>query len=90
MLIGDARTSKATPIKWLTKFLETCSPNCKDKHVMMDQGGELHRNPLVKKLFAHYGYTAQPTGAGASNQNGPVEQNHRTMANHMRLSLIHI
>lgn len=82
MLIGDTRTSKATPLKWLKMFLDTHSPKCNDKHVMMDQGGELYKNPKVKQSFKHYGHTVQPTGAGASNQIGPVERNHRTIANH--------
>ena len=51
---------------------------------MMDQGGELCRNPEAHKLFKEFGCALQPTGAGASNQNGPVERNHRTVANHIR------
>ena len=87
MLIGDTRISKATPLQWLATFPQTHSPKCDDKCVMMDQGGELHRNPKVKQLFKKHGHTVQPTGAGASNQNGPVERNHRTIANHIRCLL---
>ena len=65
--------SKASPIDWIKKFLSRHSPNCTDKCVCMDQGGEPHENPDVHKLFEHFGHTVQPTGANASNQNGPVE-----------------
>ena len=54
---------------------------------MMDQGGELYQNPKAHQPFEEFGHTLQPTGAGASNQNGPVERNHRTIANHMRCLL---
>ena len=49
----------------------------------MDQGGELHKNPKAQQLFKKHGCAVQPTGAGASNQNGPVKQNHCTVANHI-------
>ena len=54
---------------------------------MMDQGGELYQNPKVHQLFKEFGHTLQPTGAGASNQNGPAERNHQTVANHVRCLL---
>ena len=47
----------------------------------MDQGGELYKNPEVIKIFEAFGYTIQPTGADASNQNGPIKQGHLTVAN---------
>ena len=87
MLIGNTQISKATPLVWLDNFLQTYSPECHDKYVMMDQGGELYKNPKIHALFQKYNYTIQPTGAGASNQNGPVERNHRTIANHIRCLL---
>ena len=43
-ITGDTRRSKASPIHWLQNFLETRSPDCKDKYVCMDQGGELYQN----------------------------------------------
>ena len=54
----------------------------------MDQGGELYRNPKVKQLFEEFDYDVRPTGADASNQNGPVERGHRTVANAVRSMLI--
>ena len=53
---GDARISKGTPLAWLRHFLEKHSPNCQDKHVCMDQGGELHKNPEVHELFTEFHY----------------------------------
>ena len=87
-LHGDTRVSKATPIEWLRQFLTDHDPNVPDKYVFMDQGGELYRNPEVQELFKSFGYQIRPTGADASNQNGPVERAHRTVANAIR-SMLH-
>jgi hypothetical protein len=54
----------------------------------MDQGGELYHNPQVRQLFRKYNYEIRPTGADASNQNGPVERAHRTVSNAIR-ALLH-
>ena len=53
----------------------------------MDQGGELYKNPEVVNTFKVFGYEIRPTGADASNQNGPVERGHRTVANAIRALL---
>ena len=53
----------------------------------MDQGGELYKNPEVHKLFTEFHYDIRPTGAGASNQNGPAERGHLTVANAVRAML---
>ena len=87
-LFGDTRFSKASPIEWLDRFLRMHSPNCPDKYVCLDQGGELYKNPLVRELFHKYDYTIRPTGADASNQNGPVERAHGTVAAAVR-ALLH-
>ena len=47
----------------------------------MDQGGELYQNPAIWQLFKQHGYELKPTGADASNQNGPIECAHLTIAN---------
>jgi hypothetical protein len=73
---GECHQSKASPLNWLEKFLKQYSPDCHGKYVHMDQGGELYRNPQVCKLFQDYGYEICPSGADASNQNGPVECGH--------------
>ena len=85
---GDTRKGKASPIHWLRHFLETYSPKTTGKYVYMDQGGELFKNPEVVQLFKRFGYDVKPTGADASNQNGPVERGHLTVANAVRALLI--
>ena len=84
---GDTRTSKAAPVLWLKHFLAQYNPNCVDKYVYMDQGGELFNNPEIKNLFTKSGYRIYPTGADASNQNGPVERAHRSVGNTIRALL---
>ena len=54
----------------------------------MDQGGESHENPEDHELFTEFHCDVKPTGAGASNQNGPVERGHLTVANAVRAMLI--
>ena len=51
MLHGDTRLSKASPLAWLESFLSEYSPECKNKWVVMDQGGEMFNNPKVVTLF---------------------------------------
>ena len=41
----------------------------------------MYGNPEVRTLFQRYGYDIRVTGADASNQNGPVERAHLTVAN---------
>lgn len=85
---GSTRVSKASPITWLKSFLSRHSPHCDDKYIFMDQGGELFHNPDVIQLFEHFEYTIRPTGADASNQNGPVERAHQHIGNSIRAMLI--
>lgn len=87
MLHGDTRISKASPVTWLREFLKKYAPQCEDKYVVLDQGGELYANPIVRELFEEFGYEIRPTGADSSNENGPVERAHLTMANGIRAML---
>ncbi|KAG7374842.1 reverse transcriptase RNA-dependent DNA polymerase [Nitzschia inconspicua] len=87
-VFGDTRVSKASPIEWLRSFLRQHSPQCPGKYVYLDQGGELYANPAVRALFEEFGYAVRPTGADASNQNGPVERAHLTVANALRAMLL--
>jgi len=87
MLHGDTRTSKASPLKYLESFLEEYSPNVSNKFVVMDQGGEMYRNPAILNLFQRYKYQVFPTGADASFQNGQVKRSHRTVATSVRALL---
>lgn len=84
---GDTRISKASPLNWLEHFLKRYAPTCTGKYVFLDQGGELYANPAVRALFSRFDYDIRPTGADASNQNGPVERGHLTVANAIRAML---
>lgn len=84
---GSTRVSKASPIQWLLDFLRKHSPTCPDKYVFLNQGGELYANPEVQKLFEKYDYEIRPTGADASNQNGPVKRGHLSITNSVRTLL---
>eukprot|EP00980_Cylindrotheca_fusiformis_P025376 scaffold13535_cov117-Cylindrotheca_fusiformis.AAC.2 len=85
---GATRVSKASPIAWIKDFLHVHSPDCPNKYVVLDQGGELYRNPDVVRVFEKAQYEVHPTGADSSNQNGPVERGHLTVANHIRAMLV--
>ena len=78
---SDFRISKATPVIWRKHFLAQHNPACPDKCVYMDEGGELFNNSEIRNLFTKSGYRVYPTGADASNQNGPVEPGHCSIAN---------
>ena len=63
ILISDAQTrmlhvdtclSKSSPVKYLVSFLQQYSSECKNKWVVLDQGGELYGNPNVRNLFKRY------------------------------------
>ena len=51
MLHGDICLSKTSLVAWLESFLSEYSPECKNKWVVMDQGGKLFNNPKVVTLF---------------------------------------
>lgn len=84
---GCTRISKASQLNWIREFLERYSPDCSDKYVVLDQGGELYNNPAVRELFKEFKYDIRVTGADASNQNGPVERGHRVVADAVRAML---
>ena len=42
ILHGTPCLSKACPVEWLRRFLTTYFPDCNDKYVVLDQGGELY------------------------------------------------
>ena len=79
MLQGDTRLTKASPLKYLESFLKEYSPECKNKWVVMDNGGELYSNPKIQNLFSTFGYEIYSTSLDSSNQNGPVERAHCTV-----------
>ena len=87
MLHGDTRLTKASPLKYLEYFLKEYSPECKNKWVIMDNGGELYSNPKIWNLFSSFGYEIYTTSPDSSNQNGPVEWAHHTVSQGIKASL---
>ena len=80
MLHGDTCLTKASPLKYLESFLNEYSPECKNKWVVMDNGGKLFSNPKIQNLFSRFGYEIYPTSPDSSNQNGPIEYTRRTVS----------
>jgi len=61
----------------------------KDRHVFMDQGGELYRSKAIRDLFEkEFGYEIRVTDTGAHHQNGLVERANQTMDKAIRAMLI--
>ena len=83
----DTRTSEAAPVLWLKHFLAQHNLHCRNKCLCMDQGGELFDNLEVENLFIKARHAMCPTGANASNQNGPVKRDHCTIADTMHAFL---
>ena len=88
MLHGDISLSNISPIKYLESFLQQHSPECKNKWVVLDQGGELCGNPDVQHLFKRYQHKIFPTGSDSLSQNGLVKRAHRTISNGIKSWLI--
>ena len=84
----DTQISKGPLLQWLAHLLAQYNPYCNNKYVHLNQGGELSNHPEVWNLFEKKGYSIYPTGADSSNQNGPVERGHQTLANTIRTLLI--
>ena len=70
-------------------FLSEYATSGKDKYVVLDQSGELFKNPAVKNLFKRYGYEVICTGADASFQNGPVERSHNRSLSDATKAVLH-
>ena len=74
MLHGDTPLSKSSPVKYFKPFLQQYFSECKNKWVVLDQGGELYGNPDLRNLFKQYQYEIHPSGEDSSSQNSPVER----------------
>ena len=48
---GDAIISKVSHIVWLVNLLNRYYPDCNNKYIHLDQGGDLFNNPDVKNLL---------------------------------------
>jgi hypothetical protein len=86
-LYGRAFASKAPPIEWINSWLANNSPDCTNKYVRMDGGGELGKSRDVHQTFSNFGYTVELTGPDSSNQNGPGERPHQTIGDALRSML---
>ena len=51
MLHENTRLSKSSPVKYLESFLQQYSPQCENKWVVLDQGGELYGNSEIQNLL---------------------------------------
>ena len=88
MLHGDTYLSKSLPLKYIESFLAEYSPECKNKWVVLDQGGKLYNNPAIKNLFRKFEYKILLTSPDASYQNGSVEIDHQTILQGMKALII--
>ena len=80
-LFGSPRVSKAAPIEYLRLWLRTHVSGTPPtgRYVMMDQGGELYKNPAIRKLFTSFGFALHPTATEAHHANGVIERANRTV-----------
>jgi hypothetical protein len=77
-IFGRAFATKAPPVDWINSWLASNSPQCPDKYVRMDGGGELGKCGDIHRTFANFGYAVELTGPDSSHQNGPGERPHQT------------
>jgi len=87
---GVCRQSKVPPIAWLKKWLtKNVNDDVKDRHVFVNQGGELCRSKAIRDLFKkEFGYEMQVTGTGVHHQNGLLECANQMMDKAIRAMLI--
>ena len=53
---------------------------CAGKWVVMNQGGKIYNNLIIKNLFKKFGCEIYPTSLDSSHQNGPVERSPCTVS----------
>ena len=86
-IFGRAFATKAPPVDWLNRWLANNAPDCPDKYVRMDGGGELGKCHEIRDTFTNFGYQVQLTGPDSSHQNGPGERPHQTIGDALRAML---
>jgi hypothetical protein len=86
-IFGRAFPTKAPPVDWINSWLASNAPNCPDKYVRMDGGGELGKCRDIHRTFANFGYAVELTGPDSSHQNGPGERPHQTIGDALRAML---
>ena len=69
-------------------MLSRYSPNIPGKYCFLDQGGDLAKSHEIQRILKQYQYDIRITGTDNSQQNGPVEREHLTIANSIRAQLI--
>jgi hypothetical protein len=68
-IFGKAFATKAPPVDWINNWLASNAPQCPDKYVRMDGGGELGKCRDIHRTFANFGYAVELTGPDSSHQN---------------------
>ena len=86
-IFGRAFATKAPPVDWLNQWLANNTPDCPDKYIRMDGGGELGKCHEIRETFSNFGYQVQLTGPDSSHQNGPGERPHQTIGDALRAML---
>ncbi|KAI2506527.1 hypothetical protein MHU86_7937 [Fragilaria crotonensis] len=82
-IFGRAFATKAPPVDWINSWLASNSPQCPDKYVRMDGGGELGKCRDIHRTFAYL----ELTGPDSSHQNGPGERPHQKIGDALRTML---
>lgn len=80
-------SSQDPPTEIVSAFLRQYGNTDGYKAVRVDQGGKLGWLGAFAAAVADAGYSVEPTGANAPNQNGKAEQFNRTFGNTMRTLL---
>lgn len=77
--------SKEPPVELVDAFLgDVGLKEGPLRAVRTDQGGELARSAAFRSVVAKHGYTVEPTGSDAPNQNGLAERPNQTLGNMVR------
>jgi hypothetical protein len=88
LVFGVTSRGKTIPLAWLHILLTRIAPrDTPGRIVRLDLGGETGKNPDIQDFFLKHGYILEPTGAGASSQNGWAERPHQKIGNAVRVML---
>jgi hypothetical protein len=62
-----AFATKAPPVDWINSWLANNSPQCSDKYVRVDGGGELGKCRDIHRTFSNFRYAVELTGPDLSH-----------------------
>ena len=79
--------NKHPPLRTIKQFLRTYGLKQGVRIIRTDQGGELSKSTMFRKVLQEAHYSIEVTGADNSSQNGIAERPHRTLANMVRTGL---